>query len=61
MPDVLVEDVENKKLWLQRVIQEKKDGVLSSVFYLAPIYEGVLQHDPFSGLCSQREGAFNFI
>ncbi|XP_057865762.1 probable glucan 1,3-alpha-glucosidase [Cryptomeria japonica] len=47
VPDVLVEDVENKKLWLQRVNQEKKDGVLSSVFYLAPGYEGVLQHDPF--------------
>lgn len=47
VPDVLVEDVENKKLWLQRVNQEKKDGLLSSVFYLAPGYEGVLQHDPF--------------
>ncbi|KAH9308324.1 hypothetical protein KI387_036235, partial [Taxus chinensis] len=48
VPDVLLKDVDNSKLWLQKVKQEQnKEGGLSSVFYLAAGHEAVLQHDPF--------------
>eukprot|EP01018_Ginkgo_biloba_P019091 Gb_13061 [translate_table: standard] len=44
VPDVLVTDLDDRKLWLQRITEEDK-GV-SSV-YLSSGYEAVLQHDPF--------------
>lgn len=43
VPDVLAEDLEDRRLWLQR-IKHEQDGV-SSV-YLTTGYEAVLQHDP---------------
>lgn len=43
VPDVLAEDLDDRRLWLQR-IEHEQDGV-SSV-YLTTGYEAVLQHDP---------------
>ncbi|KAJ9177872.1 hypothetical protein P3X46_013029 [Hevea brasiliensis] len=49
VPDVIIPDFENKKLWLQRVSTETIDGDAgpSSVVYLSDEYEAVLRHDPF--------------
>ncbi|XP_061360012.1 probable glucan 1,3-alpha-glucosidase [Gastrolobium bilobum] len=44
VPDVVVSDFPNKKLWLQRLSSE--DGP-SSVVYLSDGYDAVLRHDPF--------------
>lgn len=48
VPDVIVPEFLNKKLWLQRVKEEKSDdlGVLS-VVYLSDEYEAVIRHEPF--------------
>ena len=43
VPDILVEDLEDKHLWLQR-IEHEQDG-LSSV-YLIIGYEAILHHNP---------------
>lgn len=49
VPDVIVPDFLNKKLWLQRLKEEKTadDSGLFSVVYLCDGYEGVIRHDPF--------------
>ncbi|EFJ31082.1 hypothetical protein SELMODRAFT_169507 [Selaginella moellendorffii] len=43
VPDVLVDGLEKKRLWLQRITA--KDGL--STFYLSSGHEVVLQHEPF--------------
>ena len=43
VPDILVEDLEDRRLWLQR-IKHEQDG-LSSV-YLIIGYEAILHHNP---------------
>ncbi|KAL7141890.1 hypothetical protein ABFS83_08G085100 [Erythranthe nasuta] len=49
VPDVIVPEFVNKKLWLQRLKEERIEGglVISSVVYLSEGYEGVIRHDPF--------------
>lgn len=49
VPDVIMPEFENKKLWLQRVSTETIDGDASpsSVIYLSDGYEAVLRHNPF--------------
>ncbi|CAH9070990.1 unnamed protein product [Cuscuta epithymum] len=49
VPDVIVDDFPSKRLWLQRIKEERINGdsAISSVVYLSDGYEGVLRHDPF--------------
>ncbi|XP_075478258.1 putative glucan 1,3-alpha-glucosidase [Primulina tabacum] len=49
VPDVILPEFLEKRLWLQRVKEEEsKDGSGTlSVFYLSDGYEGVIRHDPF--------------
>ncbi|EEF33007.1 probable glucan 1,3-alpha-glucosidase isoform X2 [Ricinus communis] len=47
VPDVIVSEFEEKKLWLQRVSTETFHGGDASVVYLSDGYEVVLVHDPF--------------
>ncbi|XP_011099673.1 probable glucan 1,3-alpha-glucosidase [Sesamum indicum] len=49
VPDVIVPEFLEKKLWLQRLKEEKNEdgsGILSFV-YLSDGFEGVIRHDPF--------------
>ncbi|KAI5669532.1 hypothetical protein M9H77_19385 [Catharanthus roseus] len=57
VPDVIVDDFLNKKLYLQRLSEEKIDGDMgvSSVIYLDNEYEGVLRHDPFEVFVRQKD------
>ncbi|MQL90678.1 hypothetical protein Taro_023276 [Colocasia esculenta] len=45
VPDVLLSDLEDRKLWLPRILASP-DGT-ASVVYLSGGYEAVLRHDPF--------------
>ena len=49
VPDVVVSEFLDKKLWLQRLSSETigGDSVPSSIVYLSDGYEAVLRHDPF--------------
>ncbi|KAK7282257.1 hypothetical protein RIF29_10900 [Crotalaria pallida] len=49
VPDVVVSEFSNQKLWLQHLSTETLDGDSSpsSVVYLSDGYEAVLRHDPF--------------
>ncbi|KAG2716127.1 hypothetical protein I3760_03G109800 [Carya illinoinensis] len=49
VPDVIVPEFSDKKLWLQRISTETIDGDTgpSSIVHLADGYEAVLRHDPF--------------
>ncbi|KAI5404930.1 probable glucan 1,3-alpha-glucosidase isoform X2 [Lathyrus oleraceus] len=46
VPDVVVSQFSNTKLWLQRLTSEDING-LSSAVYLSDGYSAVLRHDPF--------------
>ncbi|XP_027100039.1 probable glucan 1,3-alpha-glucosidase [Coffea arabica] len=56
VPDVIVDEFLSKKLYLQRISEEKIDNDLgfSSVVYLDGDYEGVLRHDPFEVFVRER-------
>ncbi|KAL7101936.1 hypothetical protein ACP275_08G087400 [Erythranthe tilingii] len=58
VPDVIVPEFLNKKLWLQRLKEERiEDGlVISSVVYLSEGYEGVIRHDPFEVFVRESGG-----
>ncbi|KAF8377060.1 hypothetical protein HHK36_030433 [Tetracentron sinense] len=58
VPDVILPEFDNKKLWLQRVSTEVIDGDSSpsSVVYLSNEYEAVLRHDPFEVYVRTRGG-----
>ena len=43
VPDILVEDLEDRRLWLQR-IEHEQDGL--SFVYLIIGYEAILHHNP---------------
>ncbi|CAL0319739.1 unnamed protein product [Lupinus luteus] len=49
VPDVVVSEFSNHKLWLQKLSTETLDGDSSpsSVVYLSEGYEAVIRHDPF--------------
>ncbi|KAG6657274.1 hypothetical protein I3843_04G072800 [Carya illinoinensis] len=49
VPDVIVPEFSNTKLWLQRVSTETIEGDAepSSIVYISDGYEAVLRHDPF--------------
>ncbi|KAK6128400.1 hypothetical protein DH2020_037876 [Rehmannia glutinosa] len=47
VPDVIVPDFVNKKLWLQRLKEEENEEGIFSVVYLSDGYEGVIRRDPF--------------
>ncbi|GLU12618.1 hypothetical protein SLE2022_292820 [Rubroshorea leprosula] len=56
--DVIISEFERKKLWLQRVSDERSDGDadLSSVVFLSDGYEAVLRHDPFEVYVRGEQG-----
>nr|XP_027096889.1 probable glucan 1,3-alpha-glucosidase [Coffea arabica] len=56
VPDVILDEFLSKKLYLQRLSEEKIDNDLgfSSVVYLDGDYEGVLRHDPFEVFVRER-------
>ncbi|XP_074580003.1 putative glucan 1,3-alpha-glucosidase [Curcuma longa] len=45
LPDVLLPDLEDRRLWLARL--SSPSGVAATSFYLADGFEGILRHDPF--------------
>ncbi|KAF9609788.1 hypothetical protein IFM89_018236 [Coptis chinensis] len=55
VPDVIVSEFEDKKLWLQRVLS---DGQKSSVVYLSDEYEAVLKNDPFEVIVRKKSGEY---
>ncbi|KAL3640474.1 putative glucan 1,3-alpha-glucosidase [Castilleja foliolosa] len=57
VPDVIVPDFSNKKLWLQRLNEEVNEDGVVSVVYLSDGYEGVIRHEPFE--VSVRESGKN--
>ncbi|XP_042493218.1 probable glucan 1,3-alpha-glucosidase [Macadamia integrifolia] len=58
VPDVVLSEFDEKKLWLQRASTEVLDGdsVPSSIFYLSDDYEAVLRHDPFEVYVRKKGG-----
>ncbi|CAK9156867.1 unnamed protein product, partial [Ilex paraguariensis] len=58
VPDVVMDEFLNKKLWLQRVSEEKigDDSGFSSVVYLSDGYEAVLRPDPFEVFVREKGG-----
>lgn len=58
VPDVIVPEFLNKKLWLQRLSEEVigGDSGPSSVVYLSEGFEAVLRHDPFEVYVREKEG-----
>ncbi|KAL7131943.1 hypothetical protein ABFS83_12G038900 [Erythranthe nasuta] len=47
VPDVIVPEFSDKKLWLQSLKQEEENSGLISVVHLSDGYEGVIRHNPF--------------
>lgn len=47
VPDVILPEFLSKKLWLQRLKEEKSENGPMSVAYLSEGYEAVIRHDPF--------------
>ncbi|XP_043690033.1 probable glucan 1,3-alpha-glucosidase [Telopea speciosissima] len=58
VPDVVLSDFDDKKLWLQRASTEVLDGdsAPSSILYLSDAYEAVLRHDPFEVYVRNKGG-----
>ncbi|KAK9291916.1 hypothetical protein L1049_019868 [Liquidambar formosana] len=58
VPDVVLPEFVDKKLWLQRVSTETIDGDsgISSIFYLSDGYEAVIRHDPFEVYVREKGG-----
>ncbi|CAM8986521.1 unnamed protein product [Rhodiola kirilowii] len=58
VPDVVVSEFLEEKLWLQKVEGERVDGDsgVSSVVYLNDEYEAVVRHDPFEVYVREKEG-----
>lgn len=58
MPDVIVPEFLNNKLWLQKLSEEVigRDLGPSSVVYLSDGYEAVLRHDPFEVYVREKRG-----
>ncbi|VFR00990.1 unnamed protein product [Cuscuta campestris] len=57
VPDVIVDEFPGKRLWLQRLKEERidEDSAVSSVIYLSDGYEGVLRHDPFEVFVREKK------
>lgn len=58
VPDVVLPEFMDKKLWLQRVSTETIDGDsgVSSIAYLSEGYEAVIRHDPFEVYVRENGG-----
>lgn len=58
VPDVIVPEFLNKKIWLQRHSTETigGDATPSSIVYVADGYEAVLRHDPFEVYVREKGG-----
>ncbi|XP_047340438.1 probable glucan 1,3-alpha-glucosidase [Impatiens glandulifera] len=58
VPDVIVPELSDKKLWLQRLVTEVigSDSVPSSIIYLSDGYEAVIRHDPFEVYVREKGG-----
>lgn len=58
VPDVIVEEFDRKKLWLQRHSTEvdSSSSSKSSVVFLSDGYEAVLRHDPFEVYVREKGG-----
>ncbi|KAL5554945.1 hypothetical protein UlMin_037181 [Ulmus minor] len=55
VPDVILPEFDQKKLWLQRFSKETNDGE-SSVVYLSDGFEAVLRHEPFEVYVREKGG-----
>lgn len=58
VPDVVVSELEEKKIWLQKVATETiaGDATPSSVVYVSDGYEAVVRHEPFEVFVRERSG-----
>ncbi|XP_021900349.1 probable glucan 1,3-alpha-glucosidase [Carica papaya] len=58
VPDVVVPEFEEKKLWLNRVSTETIEGdtMPSSIVYLSDGFEAVIRHDPFEVFVREKSG-----
>ncbi|CAL9244759.1 unnamed protein product, partial [Arabidopsis halleri] len=58
VPDVVVPEFEEKKIWLQKVATETISGDTSpsSVVYVSDGYEAVVRHDPFEVCVREKSG-----
>ncbi|XP_010270270.1 PREDICTED: probable glucan 1,3-alpha-glucosidase [Nelumbo nucifera] len=58
VPEVVLPEFENKKLWLQRVSTEviNGDSGPSSIVYLSDDHDAVLRHDPFEVYVRRKGG-----
>jgi len=58
VPDVVVSEFEEKKIWLQKVATETISGDTSpsSVVYVSDGYEAVVRHDPFEVYVREKSG-----
>ncbi|XP_012844831.1 PREDICTED: probable glucan 1,3-alpha-glucosidase [Erythranthe guttata] len=55
VPDVIVPEFSDKKLWLQSLKEEEEENSgLISVVHLSDGYEGVIRHDPFEVFVRER-------
>ncbi|KAM6563218.1 hypothetical protein CsatB_023216 [Cannabis sativa] len=54
VPDVILPELDDKKLWLQKLSTEEDSSL--SVVYLSDGYEVVLRHDPFEVYVREKEG-----
>ncbi|XP_013629027.1 PREDICTED: probable glucan 1,3-alpha-glucosidase [Brassica oleracea var. oleracea] len=58
VPDVVVSDFDEKKIWLQKVATETiaGDATPSSVVYVSDGYEAVVRHEPFEVFVREKSG-----
>ncbi|XP_010461069.1 PREDICTED: probable glucan 1,3-alpha-glucosidase [Camelina sativa] len=58
VPDVVVSEFEEKKIWLQKLATETISGDTSpsSVVYVSDGYEAVVRHDPFEVYVREKSG-----
>ncbi|CAN8251731.1 unnamed protein product [Cochlearia groenlandica] len=58
VPDVVVSEFEEKKIWLQKVATEtiSGDSTPSSIVYVSEGYEAVFRHEPFEVFVREKSG-----
>uniref|UniRef100_A0A2P2MUY6 Probable glucan 1,3-alpha-glucosidase n=1 Tax=Rhizophora mucronata TaxID=61149 RepID=A0A2P2MUY6_RHIMU len=61
VPDVIVPEFEEKKLWLQRASTETIDGHLASIIYLSDDHEAVLRHDPLEVYVREKSSKLRVV
>ncbi|XP_058070690.1 probable glucan 1,3-alpha-glucosidase [Magnolia sinica] len=61
VPDVVLTDLDDRKLWLQRISTVDGDEGTSSVVYLSESHEAVLRHDPFEVYVRRKKGGARVV